>query len=778
MSESFKKNRLLKDIDFNNYNVITCDIFDTLVYRTVLTPSDVFLKVGKQARESKLLVDRIDEQQFKRLRELAEKIAREKSFQKYKNKEITLQDIYNNLPEYIGDVNKIMKLEIDVEKEVIYLNKSIYSFLKAAKRNKLKIILLSDMYLTKPELEEILIYNGADLTLFDNIIVSSEIKKSKADTKLYEYIIENQNIKPSNTLHIGDNYISDIINAKKFGLNTIHYKLNGDFDEKYDRELVKKEKCIGELWALRKEVALNNPYDSNVDSYFWFDYGATILGPIFSVFTEYIYGEAIKNNVNNIHPILRDGHIFGDLLKIKDKNLKFNINPIYASRKSTYLSSKTEFTSNDLREVMKSDQLLVSALMNRIGIKDHPFVKWGNISMARTLSINIDNTTLFDKIEDFLIRIKKQELKDVFKKENLLFTNYFKQEVDVKKEYFTIDIGYSGTISKNIQKALKIKGDLYKGRDFLLLGQKHTSKNILEGSNIDVFIPYENNESFFTNYNFKPFLLESFTSNNSPSVIGYKEKNKEVNPIFKDNYIEKQNEVAKEICLEGVICFYNHFLELIEHKNITSMLVNETDRSSYLWILERLMNYPINKEAVLLGELLTENDFDRNVKKSLCSLEDDLELQQKGLKRYQKESLRREETWIAGIIERRYPYYLAMELYKETSDPNINFVIETIKDCLDKNVQQCIVYGCGDIGLLMVKLLKASNIQPLYIVDRNSLLWGRNVEDIPVVDFSKVKNIKNIPFIIASNAFFKDIETFIREKHINGSKVWIVNKRD
>ena len=72
------------------------------------------------------------------------------------------------------------------------------------------------MYLDEKIIKKILIKNK--IKNFKNLLISSVIKKNKIDSDIYKYF---KKIEPGKKyLHIGDNKISDVINAKKVGINS------------------------------------------------------------------------------------------------------------------------------------------------------------------------------------------------------------------------------------------------------------------------------------------------------------------------------------------------------------------------------------------------------------------------------------------------------------------------------------------------------------------------------------------------------------------------------
>ena len=123
----------------NSHEIISFDIFGTLVLRDVMKPSDIFdiveYKYNQQSPEKKLYG-------FKAMRIQAERTMRER-----KETEILLDEIYQELNSKISDVDRIKQIEVEAEYSFAVPNieiKAIYNY--ALQRNK-RIVLVSDMYL-------------------------------------------------------------------------------------------------------------------------------------------------------------------------------------------------------------------------------------------------------------------------------------------------------------------------------------------------------------------------------------------------------------------------------------------------------------------------------------------------------------------------------------------------------------------------------------------------------------------------------------------------------
>lgn len=91
---------------------------------------------------------------------------------------------------------------------------------KVVKSKKYKVLALTNW---SHETFPIAIKKFDFLNLFEDIVVSGEIKMIKPDIEIYDYIIKKHSIIPEESVFIDDNS-SNIIGAQKAKINGIHYK--------------------------------------------------------------------------------------------------------------------------------------------------------------------------------------------------------------------------------------------------------------------------------------------------------------------------------------------------------------------------------------------------------------------------------------------------------------------------------------------------------------------------------------------------------------------------
>lgn len=190
------------------YDYVSFDIFDTLIKRNVLEPEYVFDIIEKKSGCKDFKVKRIEAQKKAKLNT--------------NNEEITLEEIYQNFKGISNEErNKLIKLEFDIEKKVCKQNTEIFKIYQYCLNKKKKIYIVSDMYLPINIITEILAennYNG-----YDKIFLSSVLMHTKKSGNIFKFVISDSNTK-NNIIHIGDHPLSDYINPRRYGINSILIK--------------------------------------------------------------------------------------------------------------------------------------------------------------------------------------------------------------------------------------------------------------------------------------------------------------------------------------------------------------------------------------------------------------------------------------------------------------------------------------------------------------------------------------------------------------------------
>ena len=187
------------------YDVISFDIFDTLLLRPYAQPTDLFKHIEQFSGMSGFCQERIDaEHRVRNSYQIGE--------------EITFDEIY-------GEINpkfkKCKKLELEMEYQTLRRNEEIFLLYQEALKNKKKIIIISNMYLPEDFISKVLHKNG--YKNYTKLFVSSKERLSKNTSNLFRFALNDVKVPASKVLHIGDNRHDDYDMAKLAGIDSLLY---------------------------------------------------------------------------------------------------------------------------------------------------------------------------------------------------------------------------------------------------------------------------------------------------------------------------------------------------------------------------------------------------------------------------------------------------------------------------------------------------------------------------------------------------------------------------
>lgn len=307
----------------DKYNYISFDIFDTLLYRRTAPDWQAAAQTSEYVQmllASKGIVTSVAE--IDSLRNQFVSYYEEKSISNGGSREYRIREVMKSILRLYGisdEEGEILSAQIS-ENEVlreeasIYVNQDAASVLEYIRKKEKRIIAISDMYLSRADIERLLHKFGL---AFDEVYVSSESCRTKADGKLYQYVLEDLSIKSAEILHIGDNRLSDVLKANENGIDSVYY---------FNAENMARKKSIEEQVLtsapktyIAKELALDeNPqtFPQYIQKYFSYD----IINFVYDMAKK-----ALKERLGNLFFLARDGTLYGEIYeKIKDQILLFN----------------------------------------------------------------------------------------------------------------------------------------------------------------------------------------------------------------------------------------------------------------------------------------------------------------------------------------------------------------------------------------------------------------------------------------------------------------------
>lgn len=199
-------NQIIEFYILRHFNTVSFDIFDTLIERNVLNPTDVFGIVGERVLGKKSSLD------FFENRIIAEKMARERFH------EVTLKQIYRELEEIYETetIEELQKMEVEIELECCHKKNAVFPFYEKCIQMGKRVVLISDMYL--PESVMVLMLQKCGIKNYERLYISSAYGANKLSGKLFKIVCRESKIDPRTMFHIGDSIKADLMGARKAGV--------------------------------------------------------------------------------------------------------------------------------------------------------------------------------------------------------------------------------------------------------------------------------------------------------------------------------------------------------------------------------------------------------------------------------------------------------------------------------------------------------------------------------------------------------------------------------
>ena len=574
MQEEIKN--LKKLIDENE--VISFDVFDTLLLRNILKPTDLFLVLNSFALENYQIKN------FYEVRISAEKESRVG----HENNETTLEDIYKVISKkFDQDTKKIMERELELEEKFLVANPWMQEIYKYAKKKKKHILAISDMYLPKKFIKKILENNGYQL---DEIYVSSENFQVKGNKTLFEYVKKKEKISPEKWLHIGDNKISDYESPKEMGINAYHYLSVGS------RSAFKnKSDTIEE--SILKGIEQNAIFASTEELSDWEIFGIKYVSPLYYGFTNWIY--QLTKHKDNIYFLARDGYAIKQVYEMFTKKLNKNIDTyyLYCSRAAFQIPTLCDKEKAYALDILTrynptmNQKLKIENILKTLKLDADNYEKqFRNFDLNK--DVILDQTNLY-RVKKFLSYIYDDILEKLKEKKELVEEYLKEMNLDKYDSLNIVDIGWAGSTQYALYDLVdkKITGYYFGTRKNMYDDVKYNSFGYM----FDAEEPKER----FKKVDDNVMMYEFIFSAPHGSTLGFKKEKGKIVPILGDNeenkiFIEQFQKTAIDTCQkylkyydelktispEIVLDNYNEFIEEKTYKSL-EMFVNIKESVGY-----------------------------------------------------------------------------------------------------------------------------------------------------------------------------------------------------
>ena len=409
-------------------NIISFDVFDTLLKRDVMNPTDVFDLMERDLRERKKLYIH----NFADKRREAEQKARIAK----PDREITLKDIYG----YIScddDVRKeLMEMECQMELALSAPNIPVQQLYEVCLEQRKKILFLSDMYLPSDVVRKLLEKNGYTEGI---LYVSAESGFTKKSGELFTYVQKKESIDVKRWCHVGDHILSDYLVPKRMRISSCLIDRNPRYNLYVDKKTYRENDQYRQV---------NHFIDTRLGRYMdpYDQIGYAVLGPLLYGFSEWINREIPENQT--ILFLAREGALLKKAFEIvSDRHSEY----LYISRQAAYTAFLDHVETKE--EAINANIRVIKEICTQ-----KEFAQSYGLSEEEVHQIFADdgldeNVLLFgtQKKEYILDKIWPTVKKKVINQYHLL--QKYLEQLGVTEKCAVVDVGWRGTIQTALLKS-------------------------------------------------------------------------------------------------------------------------------------------------------------------------------------------------------------------------------------------------------------------------------------------------------------------------------------
>lgn len=536
-------------------DVVSFDVFDTILHRTAMNPTDLF----------GLMETRFGHPGFKKKRICAERQARVK-FRGPSGGETCLNEIYEVLGPQIGESTR--QQELDLEKRLIFPNPYVADLIIELKSLGKRVIAVSDMYLFSSEISQLLTAHGVAV---DKVYSSADYRDhdiGKYNGKMFDAVLESEAVTAEKLLHVGDNPVSDVQHAQTAGLLAIgaSHPVTKLISSRQDFALIHKaqKNATGSLVAgivQRSHLASEcRPIDLKN---FGYDFG----GPLVTGFVHFIRERCLTEEISHLVLLARDGYVVRDVLdELGAEGLSYRV--VSASRRMTVFP----------RFVEEGFEAILGLF------RGHP----GNLSKRQVLDIldlrhlakNLKDADISMPLRSALTELEPLLMKQAVAERDALLAQYREEQelVSSGKKFAWVDVGWALSSITSLHKILGFEMPGF------FIGSSHEADNQqgLEGYLFTLGKPKHVSQTIMA----APEPIELIFSDVVPSTSRFEK----IGEFVSSKLVEKStHETVRDIAIrqvrEGVTAFakdFSKFQDLVVseelreyNRNVWEKLISE-----------------------------------------------------------------------------------------------------------------------------------------------------------------------------------------------------------
>ena len=305
--------RPMPELEFyGSGDVLSLDIFDTVLCRRFLRPTDVFQWLEREAVYRLQLPAR----PYALARRLAERLARQRAGSD--TSEVGLEAIYEVLAELCdldaAVCDSLLNLEVELENATLFADPRWLKIYRRLRSEGRRVLFISDMYHRSATLRGWLESRGFE---DPEVYVSWEQEASKHLGTLQVRVQQQLGLEPGAILHMGDNRHSDYFQSLRAGWRALHWTVEHN-RQPWFTEVPQHAHVPGDLLSSRimGELERSGILSPDDDPDLLVQLGREVAGPLYLIYMRWVLLQAQQDGVRRLILLGRDGYYWEKTLQL------------------------------------------------------------------------------------------------------------------------------------------------------------------------------------------------------------------------------------------------------------------------------------------------------------------------------------------------------------------------------------------------------------------------------------------------------------------------------
>ncbi|MEO3826930.1 HAD family hydrolase [Actinomadura sp. B10D3] len=603
--------------------VLSLDVFDTVLWRRVPRPTDVFGLLASRMRDAGLCPPWLTDATLRRMRIAAEDTARRG--RDALGTEVSLYDIWRAMPDGVfgeAPLEQLVEAELLLERELTVVDLDVAEVVKAARKQDIQVVLVSDTYFTDDQLARLL--DRPELGPMEGVRIfrSNQHGTAKA-SGLWEIVLRDLGRSPEQIVHIGDHEVADHEVPGALGIRTVHYRR---LDDAYLDVLQREKEPVrpfGEhapdlddrhgdfgLTSLRaKAVHSGVPFTTSALDVAW-RYGAGVLGPVLTGFAEWAAWKAHESGTRKLWCSMREGELLSRLINEAAAARGWDVSaaPVWLSRFVTSLAGLDPHDKDAVHAFVRTGyRLTVRQALSVLELQP------GDVpGLATELDTVIDNGDIADRVASALTETphlcNRLAVTVTAARERMIRSLREAGALD-DGDLTLVDLGWGGTIQRQLARALEIARIDVRPAGLYLATDTRSERVHMAGLRAEGYLAQAGHPAHVAaTITRSPEIVEQCVNALCGSLIGYTEEGA---PVLGQTSDSPTQNAERRTVQDGVLAFQHMWNRYVTASGGTwpDLARPQAARDRLARILVAALESPTPEEAAVFGNWTHEDNF-------------------------------------------------------------------------------------------------------------------------------------------------------------------------